>query len=450
MFALKNLNKNILHRCFRRIIPAVLAIAGLIPADSCVKDEVWDVRAHIMMCFGFNNLSSYLAGDIKDLESGYIPGNGDGANLLFVFSHNTSGSYAAKTSPVLYRISRGGSGNVVKEELMRLDEGSVPNTKENISLILNFIKEKYAPVSCGVLMSSHGTGWAPPGYCTNPQNYENGGSSGSDSYQWSAERKTAAGRDGLPLSGIVEYKPAEGEVPVRSFGATVTDDKGKEAYETDIRELAEGIPFKLDYLIFDACFMGGVEVAWELRDKCRFLVFSQTEILADGMDYTRMLGHLLGSRSADPLSVCHEFFDHYDNKTGVNRSATISMVDCTALTDLATACREIFAAHEISTATCEAGLLQQYFRSTYKSLHGWFYDLRSIAEAAGADEGELQRLDSALEKCIVWQNATPSFMQNFAINTHCGLSMYLPYPERAYLNGYYKTLAWNDATGLVK
>ena len=133
-----------IRRCFRRIIPLVLAVAGLIPADSCIRDEAWDVRAHVMMTFGFNNLSSYLAEDVRDLEEGFIPGDGDGVNLLFVFSHNTvSGGYATKTSPTLYRLYRGRSGTVVKEELLKLDEGNVPNTKENISLILNYIKMRY-------------------------------------------------------------------------------------------------------------------------------------------------------------------------------------------------------------------------------------------------------------------------------------------------------------------
>lgn len=443
-----------LRRCLGRIIPPVLAVAGLISADSCIRDEEWEVRAHVMMTFGFNNLSSYLAEDVRDLEEGFIPGSDAGENLLFVFSHNTaSGGYGKKTSPTLYRLCRDRNGTVVKEELFRLDEGSVPNTKENISMILNYIKMRYAPVSCGVLMSSHGTGWTPPGYCSNPQSYENSVSSvpsGAEGYPLAAESLPDSIETGGPLSGIVQYNPADGEIPVRSFGATVTDDKGKEAYETDIRELAEGIPYKLDYLIFDACFMGGVEVAYELKDKCRLLCVSQTEILGDGMDYKTMLSHLLGSGAADPLSVSREYFEHYDTQSGVWRSATISLIDCSALTELAAVCKEIFSAHDISTETCDSRLLQQYFRSSYKRQHGWFYDLGSIAEAAGATKEELQELDSALGKSIIWQNATPYFMNDFQIRTHCGLSMYLPCPERAYLNNYYKTLSWNMATGLVK
>ena len=56
------------------------------------------VRAHLMVSFGFNSLSSYLVEDIKDLEDGFIPGNGAQDNLLFVFSHSAQGSYSQPVS----------------------------------------------------------------------------------------------------------------------------------------------------------------------------------------------------------------------------------------------------------------------------------------------------------------------------------------------------------------
>ena len=84
------------------------------------------------------------------------------------------------------------------------------------------------------------------------------------------------------------------------MGYTVTGVNPTVAYETDIREIADLLPFKLDYIIFDACFMGGVEVAYQFKDKCRYMCFSQTEILSDGMDYTTMISDLLEGNRA-----CH-------------------------------------------------------------------------------------------------------------------------------------------------
>ena len=42
-------------------------------------------------------------------------------------------------------------------------------------------------------------------------------------------------------------------------------------------------------------------------------------------------------------------------------------------------------------------------------------------------------------------------MNNLTINTHSGLSMYLPFTTgRDYLNNFYKSLEWNKATGLIQ
>jgi hypothetical protein len=41
-------------------------------------------------------------------------------------------------------------------------------------------------------------------------------------------------------------------------------------------------------------------------------------------------------------------------------------------------------------------------------------------------------------------------MNEFYINTFSGFSMYLPSNGHAELDKYYRTLKWNQATGLVK
>ena len=231
------------------------------------------------------------------------------------------------------------------------------------------------------------------------------------------------------------------------MGCTVTDVNPYVAYETDIREIVQALPFKLDYLIFDACFMGGVEVACEFRDKCNFVVASQTEILSDGMDYTTMISDLLEGNRADLVSLATNFFNHYD-LSSENRSATISVVDCSKLGTLAAVCRNLFRNYDISKDNVDASKLQKYF---HHPEHAWFYDLYSIVQAAGASETELSDLQWALDECILYKAATPTFaLYGFPIDTHSGLSMYLPEKERTQLNSYYRELTWNKLTGLLK
>ena len=394
-------------------------------------------RAHVMMCFGFNNLSSSLAEDIRDLEKGFIPGSAPLDNYLFVFSHLVESSYSTPSSPKLQRRYLGPDGNPMKETLLEMEPGTISNRAECIREVLEFLKEKYPEIeSFGVLMSSHGTGWTPPGYCTT--GYKNEGNSDVIEWRRSAFPETY-------LSGEYLYEPVPG---VKSMGYTVTGVNPTVAYETDIREIADLLPFKLDYIIFDACFMGGVEVACEFRDKCNFVVASQTEILSDGMDYTTMISDLLEGNRADLVSLATNYFNHYNLSSGSKRSATISVVDCSKLGTLAAVCRNLFRNYDISKDNVDASKLQKYF---YYTNHAWFYDLYSIVQAAGASETELSDLQWALDECILYKAATPTFaLYGFPIDTHSGLSMYLPEKERTQLNSYYRELTWNKLTGLLK
>lgn len=425
----------------KKILTYILTLFAVFTV-SCKKETIVEcdhkvivvrehIRAHVMMGFGFNNLSSAISQDIKDLSQGYVPGNAVDDNYLFVYSHLSNGNYNTKTSPCLERIYKDTDGNIVKKKLLEFERGTIACEGERIREVLEFLQQKYPEIeSFGILVSSHGTGWTPPGYCAS-------GYSDDIEWQWAASSSLYQSREYL-------YNPTPG---VKSIGYQVTAVNPITAYETDIRDFARSLPFFLDYIIFDACFMGGVEVACEFRDKCNFVVASQTEILSDGMDYTTMISDLLEGNRADLVSLATNFFNHYD-LSSENRSATISVVDCSKLGTLAAVCRNLFRNYDISKDNVDASKLQKYF---HHPEHAWFYDLYSIVQAAGASETELSDLQWALDECILYKAATPTFaLYGFPIDTHSGLSMYLPEKERTQLNSYYRELTWNKLTGLLK
>lgn len=467
----------------RKYLPHILFALFFFAA--CKKDPAPQVvvvhehiRAHVMMSFGFNNLSSALTEDINDMTKGYVPGNTEYDNYLFVFSHRTADYYNEPTSPVLERFYRDAEGKVVREKLKTFEPGTVPNKSGVIKEVLEFLRDSYPDIeSYGVLMSSHGTGWAPPGYCSDPSSFE-GSSSDDDGWLFSRPGRQAEHGTPCPLQGDVRYDSLSGYYPyqpvpdVKSFGATVTGTNPTTSYETDIKDLADAIPFKLDYLVFDACFMGGVEVAYELKDKCRYLCASQTEILSDGMDYFTLVGDLLEKEEPDMVGLADNYYRHYNEASGSKRSATISVIDCAKLDVLAAVCRNIFRRYDIDASNVQSSYLQKYF---HYSFHAWFYDLYSIVEAAGrksldsmssGEDGtatgeyaaakeqfdvDLADLQWALDACVLYKAATPTFaLYGFPIRTHSGLSMYLPDMNRTWLNSYYSTLSWNKICGLVK
>ena len=218
------------------------------------------------------------------------------------------------------------------------------------------------------------------------------------------------------------------------------------SYEIQIEEFARALPMYMDYILFDACLMGGVEVAYELAGRCGVVGFSQTEVLAEGFDYKSLTSHLLNGGAPDPKSVCDDYFQQYAAQTGIYQSATISMVDCSKMEPLAAVCADLFEKYRNPINALTPSKVQRYYRSNYH----WFYDLVDIVRKAGATAEDLQALQQAVDECMVYRNATANFMGSFSITDYSGFSMYLPCNGSNELDKYYRTLKWNIATELVK
>ena len=399
-----------------------------------------DRQVFIYMGLGFNNLTRYLADDIEELAANRLPTNLWHDDVVLVFSHLAPRTlmYSELTSPTLTRLYRDDEGEVVRDTLLIMDKTTIAASDQVVGEVLKFIKDRFPAASYGMLISSHGTGWTPAEYTYDPSKF--------DDVDDEAMPMLRAKKKAKPF---LESLAIDGEPAVKSIG--VHNRTGSEAIDMDITGLAACIPMKMDYIIFDACFMGGVEVAYEFRNKCDYMVFSQTEILADGMDYKTMTSYLLEGNKPDLRGFCENYFNFYDRKYSQERSATVSLVNCNELEGLAEVCNDIFTKYRTSISLLEyKSGIQQYYRSLYKEYHKWFYDLEDIIKNCGTTAQELSLVNEALSKCVVYKMATPKFMNSITITNHSGLSMYVPYFGRTYLNTFYKTLEWNKATSLVQ
>lgn len=368
-------------------------------------------RVMVMISAGYNSLSGYLSEDLKDLESGYLPeGTYFNADVLLVLARlpKSAGDYASPSAPVLYRLWANRSGEVQRDTIQVWGGDTQLCTRETIHEALSTTQKKYPAQSYGVVFSSHGSGWLPPEYYTDPSKFEP--SSGS---LWSLR---SIGQDKTPTGGT----------------------------EMSLEDFADAIPMHLDYCLIDACLSGCVEVAHALKGKADIVGFSPTEVLADGFDYKNITTHLF-ARPLDPVEVCREYFAYYNAQSGSNRSATITAVDTRKMDALEAVCKELFEAYRPILKTMSGGNVQGYFRYD----RHYFYDLRDILVQAGISEQEKARLDAALSQFIVYQAATDYFL-SIPLKRVCGLSMYLPSMGSTYLNKYYKeNISWNQATELV-
>ncbi|MDR1316080.1 MAG: hypothetical protein LBK13_04320, partial [Spirochaetales bacterium] len=143
------------------------------------------------------------------------------------------------------------------------------------------------------------------------------------------------------LSHATGWLPAGMSDPAPMLRSVILDRSTTEsANYMELAGFAAAIPYKLDFIVFDACFMGAIEVCCELKDKTDYLVASPAEVLSPGFVYSTMMRHLFRIE-ADLTAVAKDFYGYFNAQSGLLRSATVSVVRTAELDALADTFREI-------------------------------------------------------------------------------------------------------------
>lgn len=403
-----------MKECLKKCI--VLAVAASMTAVSCTKFDQEGMKIGntlLVYMAANNNLASYAEYNIEEIMAGDVPeyfneGSGD---VLLVYAD------IAGSNPRLMRISKDSYGVVNQEVLVEYEpQNSISDSV--MAEVLSYAARLFPSSEHSLILWSHGTGWLPGGYYAEP-------------YSLSA--------DGQAVSMSVQEDPYA--MYVKSFGLDRTSDS-----EMDIRTLAGILPVHYRYIMFDACLMGGIEVAYELRKNCDYVVGSAAEVLASGFPYSRIIGDLMDGRLSSLTSVCDDYYEEYSDM-----GATVSVVETRYLESLAEASADIFSrGGRDSIAGLDMDSLQVYFRLN----RHWFYDLGDLMSRIAPDKASLDRFQAAMNSAVVYKRSTDAFVlggyPQFYINKFSGLSTYVPNPENPVLDEYYRTLAWNQAVQMVR
>ena len=376
------------------------ALAMALTLFSCKKAETEEIvvvkrpKTVLLYMVANNNLSYDAENSISRLQNGYIPA--EEGNLL-VYKH------CAGMDPVLLHIKKGEEGTVVADTAYRFPP-RVSATKSALTQALNVTQALFPADSYGLILWSHGTGWIPP----------------------------------LASSSSAVQEQRSGSCPERTFGLD-----GK--VELEIRDLAQAIPYKLSFMLMDACFMGGIETAYEVKDSVDYYIGSPAEILTESFPYHKIMQHIFKS-TPDYAAVCKEYYDYYNAKTGSERSATVALMDCSKLAEVAEVAKRVFDQYGERIASLDLSLLQPYFRGSSSK---YFYDLKDLVDAI-ADASLSAEFAAALERAVPYKASTPYFIE-LPIRSFCGVSTYVPgNPADTKLADYYKQYKWNQATGMIK
>ena len=319
----------IISKNMKRTINIYLTFAVLIIGSvlsSCSNDdepEIPETQNTIFMYLPWSsNLTNYFYQNIRDMESNICQMGGLANDRVIVFMSTSS------TEASMYEIEY---KNGTSTHTPIATYSNYPfTTEEGLTSLLQDLKVCAPAKKYSMIIGCHGMGWLPVNasralYSTEKYHYE------------------------YENSGLL----------TRYFGGTTKD------FQTDISTLSNAISnanLKMEYILFDDCYMSSIEVAYELKDVTDYLIASTCEVMAYGMPYATMGKHLLGIPNYK--AVCDEFYKFYSTYDAMP-CGTLSVTDCSELDEMAALMRYINQTYEfdetkISSLQRLDGYSQQY------------------------------------------------------------------------------------------
>lgn len=193
-----------------------------------------------------------------------------------------------------------------------------------------------------------------------------------------------------------------------------------------------------EFIYFDSCHGITVEVVYELRNLAPVIAGSTAELPATGMPYESTLPYFLKDK-ADIVGAARTTFEYYDAQPGSMRSCTMSVIDTGHLDELAEATRAI-----MQTAPA---LPDSYRGKPYMVASCTIYDMADyIHHLDISDPTLVSEWDTALAKCVVYHDATPSMWQGLIdLTGYCGMGSWIARdPASAGMFGYMNQAWWKD------
>ena len=205
-----------------------------------------------------------------------------------------------------------------------------------------------------------------------------------------------------------------------------------------------------EFILFDACYMGTMEVAYEFRHVADYQISSVMEVPAYGFPYDYFLGDLFKGTVEGYKDVCQSFVDYYKSVYDEGKPAwgTIALIDSKEVENMTQAVRRQIVAHKDTLASYVPKRIQEYGRQAGQGIAN---DLEHFVKELNGGETP-QAFAEQLEKTVLYKGCleearyTPYNYDVDATN-YCGLGIYIPQSNKSKWNPYFKTLDWYEASG---
>ena len=361
-------------------------------------------------------LLGYLQNNIDSICDGIIDRKGLNNSRVLVF---LSDKY---NHSMLYDLQYNATTKSVDRVPLKEYEGASYASAEGIADILNEVKTKASALNYALIVGVHGCGWTY--------------ASDWSRYPYYARPSVTRPRDNN-FSGI-QFGPDPNAPLTRFFGSVSLAENAM-----DISTLAEGIResgLKMQYILFDACYMSNIETAYELKDVTNYMIASGSEIMAAGLPYRSMWSYL-NSATPNYSGIVSTSVNFYKNSSAP--FCNLAAIDCRQVEKLASVMKEINAQYQLSASVSLDSI--QHLDGFRPNL---FYDLETYVDSLHPSGYLLDQFKSQLKLTIKASDHTDEAYtciyssDSFKIKNYCGITISDPSQHSVAIKGREKTGWW--------
>lgn len=216
----------------------------------------------------------------------------------------------------------------------------------------------------------------------------------------------------------------------------------------DMVEALKSVGKTFDFILFDACYMGTIEVAYTFREVANYQISSVMEVPAYGFPYENFMGNLYKGTVDNYQKVCQAYVDYYKTlySEGDVAWGTVALINSKEVGNLTDALKQVIVDNKETLANYNTKHLQEYGRNSGPYIAS---DLGHFVK--DLNDGTLPAtFNDQLAKTILYkgcvEDAYPSSYRVDAAH-YSGLGIYIPVSVRPEWNDYFKTIDWFTASG---
>ena len=379
---------------FRYYLYTMLILLSITSCRCFEEEELTHGRTVLIYMAAEHSLSSFQQEDINEIiqATGDIPQNS--RLLIYVDDYNL---------PRILSVEHQEGRVPVCKTLHRYEAEHNSGNTETLRLVLDWAMKHFPSDSYGLVLWSHGSSWIPA------------------------------------------KSPAQ-----RAICQDTQDKSNGWMNIKDIAEALEGFP-QMEFILFDACWMQSVEVAYELRHTAHYLLGSPAEIPGPGAPYQHITKALF-SIPFDANETIYQYYNYYSTYPD-GYGAALSAIDCSVLEELLEVTSEMISKH-IAIGNGESDLhgVQKYvLRHNERYSRPDYYDMNSYMKKILPEE-DYRRWGAVFDRAVPYRHTTERFtssQQDYGtinlpidMEEYGGMSCFIPQHIHPQLNKAFQSTSW--------